>query len=622
MEGKFKNEIFIKSVFISLSGGFLGILFYLILCQAGDKNLSISKFNYLLFAFLLMFFSILYTFLYIIISGLLAKIKEVRLEDELNKNFIIFCSPLLLIIILPFYFFIYEKLKMINFKMVGYIYMPFNNFIHFLFPGYFLIMIFGFFIIIISFLLIIRFIYDEFRNFSDILINQKIKQYLIILFLFYLFTTTYITIIYPPTGDEPHYLLITKSIIYDRDFNLENNYTNEKFYKDFYPAFLEYENIHNTPDKKGKGIYSIHSPGLPFLISIPYFLGKRLGVQIFMNFLTSLFAIVFFLYVIKMGISKKIAFFVSFWLSLSVPFLINSSLVLTEIPSALIITYSLFVFTKFQYEKNKILFFSGVSFLPFIHPKLVFFSIIFYIFYYYLLAKQKKFSLKKEIFNNLIIFVMLVLFFLYYYSIYGNLAFFSISSIYKSESFYFIFDIKHFIKTFFATLFDRDYGLFIYNPFFIIFIWGIILVIIRKEKEKLLPLFFILPYYILFLFWKDWGGSMTPARQLIPVLPVFAFYVAYFLEKTEFIKTIFFKILITFSFFITYILMIVPAIRYLSGKEKIYEILQKTILAKLLWFFPSFYDNIIQNYFIVTFYIIIILLFLIFYLKKEKIYAD
>lgn len=616
MENK-KKEILLKSIFISVSGGFSGILFYLILIQAGDKNLSLLNINYFLFAFLLVFFSIFYTFLYITVSGLFARLNKTDLRSELNKNFMIFCLPLSLIIVLPFYFVIYEKLKLINFKMVGFVYMLSGNFTHFLFPGYFLIMIFGFYLITISFLLMIRFILNEYKSTVNVFIEGRYKKYILLLFLFYTITTTYITIIYPPTGDEPHYLLITKSIIYDRDFNLENNYTDGKSYKDFYPAFLEYENIHNTKDKSGKGIYSIHSYGLPFLITIPYFLGKRLGVQIFMNFLTALFIIVFFLYLQASGISKKIAFLTSSWLALTVPFLINSSLVLTEIPAALIITYALLILTKFKSEQNKIIFFISISFLPFIHSKLILFSVVFYIYYYFLLIKNKEFNIKKETINNLFVLIMAFLFLLYYHKIYGKFVFNALSSIYTSDSFYFIFNLKHFIKAFLATLFDRDYGLFAYNPLFIIFLWGILLAIIKKEKKQLLPLFFILPYYILFLFWKDWGGSMTPARQLIPVLPVFAFYTAYFLNKSEFIKTKFFKILISLSFIISYILMIIPAIRYLSGKEKIYSALQTSLLKNILWFLPSFYDNMFKNYLIVLFYLlIIILLFLKFNPEK------
>lgn len=51
---------------------------------------------------------------------------------------------------------------------------------------------------------------------------------------------------HPITGDEPHYLLITKSLISDGDINLFNNYRN-KDYLQFYPGELD---SHARPGKK------------------------------------------------------------------------------------------------------------------------------------------------------------------------------------------------------------------------------------------------------------------------------------------------------------------------------------------------------------------------------------
>jgi hypothetical protein len=610
--------LYSKVITVALSGGLLGILLYFIIVQAGDKKILFSNINYFLFSLLIIPGCVFYTFLYIFISFYSARLYRTDILNELKINFYIFILPLTLIFILPLYFIFYEKLFLINFKMVGFLYIPFYKFIHFLFPGYFLIMLSGFYLITICSLLLFRFLKYEFNTGSGFE-GKKIKTYFFALFLFYFITTTYITIIYPPTGDEPHFLLITKSLLKDRDFNLENDYVNEKSYKEFYPDFLEYENIHNTKDKNNLGIYSIHPPGLSFLIAIPYLLGKRIGVQIFLNLITTLLIILIFKYLLENGISKKIAFFCSFWFALSVPILINSSLVLTEITSALLIVYSLIKLNKIDYDKNHFLFFLCLSYLPWLHSKLAVFSIIFYFYYYYELWVIKKFNFKKEIINNSFVFFSLILFLFYYYSIYGKFAVFALTSIFQSTSFYFIFSIGNFIKNFFAVLFDRDYGLFIYNPLFIVFLWGIILSF-KKDKKNLLPLIFIMPYLILFLFWKDWSGSMTPARQLIPVLPVFVFYISFFLENTQFIKTKLFKMLFIISIFWAYIFMIVPAIRYLSGKEKIYPIFIKTKVKFLLWFLPSFYDKINFNHYLTFFYLIIIILLYFKYKPGKKVY--
>src|SRR5205814_8475902 len=62
-------------------------------------------------------------------------------------------------------------------------------------------------------------------------------------------------------GDEPHYLVITQSLIFDRDLKIENNHA-RRDYRRFYPGELR-------PDYWRRGvngeIYSIHGPGLAAL---------------------------------------------------------------------------------------------------------------------------------------------------------------------------------------------------------------------------------------------------------------------------------------------------------------------------------------------------------------------
>jgi hypothetical protein len=66
-----------------------------------------------------------------------------------------------------------------------------------------------------------------------------------------------------PGGDEPHYLIITESLIRDGDLRIENNH-NRRDYASFFGGTLA------RPDYIQTGvdgqIYSIHAPGLPVLV--------------------------------------------------------------------------------------------------------------------------------------------------------------------------------------------------------------------------------------------------------------------------------------------------------------------------------------------------------------------
>lgn len=79
-----------------------------------------------------------------------------------------------------------------------------------------------------------------------------------------------------PTGDEPHYLMISESIRKDGDFDLKNNYEEDRNTKKIIGP-VDVEN-HTTP-KDGK-LYSIHSIGTSCLTLIGYSIFGITGARI------------------------------------------------------------------------------------------------------------------------------------------------------------------------------------------------------------------------------------------------------------------------------------------------------------------------------------------------------
>ena len=84
--------------------------------------------------------------------------------------------------------------------------------------------------------------------------------------------------IIPPSGDAPHYLVITQSLIRDGDVRIENNHQRGD-YLEYYPGALE---PHYLRRGKNNEIYSIHAPGLPALIAPAYFLAGLPGATLFL----------------------------------------------------------------------------------------------------------------------------------------------------------------------------------------------------------------------------------------------------------------------------------------------------------------------------------------------------
>ncbi len=78
-----------------------------------------------------------------------------------------------------------------------------------------------------------------------------------------------------PGGDEPHYLVITQSIIRDGDLRIENNHR-DRDYAEYYGGVLAPDFIQRGADG---GIYSIHAPGVSMLVAPAFALYGYRGAQ-------------------------------------------------------------------------------------------------------------------------------------------------------------------------------------------------------------------------------------------------------------------------------------------------------------------------------------------------------
>lgn len=358
--------------------------------------------------------------------------------------------------------------------------------------------------------------------------------------------------VFPPqpfTGDEPHYLLLTKSIIQDGDINLANNYGNQD-YLDFYPGKLR---PHAYPGKKGNDyLYSKHFPALPVMLVPAYLIGEKISrlnaqkaedlqfrrpVIIFFSrlplcFLTALFGLVFFLCVFD--ITRRKALSVSVWaiFGFTTPLVFYSQLIYPEIPVALLTLFIIrnLVFKKDSRGSSLFLTGAGIAILPWFGIKYTVLSaLLFGISAVVLLKSEKIPGSRKRIISTLIpIVVSASLYLFYFWSLYGSLSPLSaykgipqdassptgMSSMVRT-------DYAEILKRAAGYFLDQRIGIFIYSPVLILGIAGFFFLLKKKKKMSLLLLAVFLAY-TMFSAYYYWGGYCPPGRPLIPVLWILA----------------------------------------------------------------------------------------------------
>ena len=137
------------------------------------------------------------------------------------------------------------------------------------------------------------------------------------------------------SGDEPHYLIITHSLLVDRDLKIENNHVRSD-YRWFWRADLR-------PDYFVRGrngeIYSIHSPGLSALVLPGYAIAGAGGAVVTMCLFGALAALAIYDVAFLLG-GSAIALLT--WLSvcLTVPFVPHSWMLYPEMAGAAIVAWA------------------------------------------------------------------------------------------------------------------------------------------------------------------------------------------------------------------------------------------------------------------------------------------
>ena len=185
----------------------------------------------------------------------------------------------------------------------------------------------------------------------------------------FLLLTPFIERTWRTTGDEPHYLLTSHSLVADGDLDLTINY-DQLDYLDFYFSkdIVRQVRYHVS----GAEILD-HYLGLPILIAPAYALAGRLGVLVFQALLGGLLASLTFKLAYLISEDRVAAAVGTIFVMLSPPLLMYHYLVYPELIAALLITGIIYLLLRYNAPSYNALFAVTVSLaiLPWLNRRFV-----------------------------------------------------------------------------------------------------------------------------------------------------------------------------------------------------------------------------------------------------------
>ena len=211
----------------------------------------------------------------------------------------------------------------------------------------------------------------------------KDRRYLLLVLLLYYIFAIFVLFAwekqdaYPVTGDEPHYLVMTKGIAKNGTFEQTLPYKEEFQTRNIFIAGLAPKDAIPTPDnthavKGPHGLYNVHSVGLPLLLLLPFSLGGILATKMFLVAVSGMIVVVLwkisglFVRDLKVRVATVVP------LTIGLPLLPASNQIYPDIIAGLIALsgfYWLLTFDKKRPFILKIFYSLALAFLPWLQIK-------------------------------------------------------------------------------------------------------------------------------------------------------------------------------------------------------------------------------------------------------------
>jgi hypothetical protein len=328
-----------------------------------------------------------------------------------------------------------------------------------------------------------------------------------------------------PGGDEPHYLLITQSLLEDGDIQIENNYRQ----RDYAPYFGGALEPHYLVRGKNGQIYSVHAPGLPAIV-LPGFalLGYR-GAEATVMLLAALTGALIWRIGWHATRDPRAAWFAWGAIVSATTFLVLGFTIYPDGPAMVAVAAGVLLLLRLGDDASPpgALALAGASMplaaLPWLHTRFALIAAGFGVVIAVRLVADRAHSIPARL-SRLAAFAAIPLasavgWFAFFYDIYGTM---NPAAPYGNAA---DTHLKYSPAGLVALLFDGQFGLFTYAPVLVASLVGWLRPVDRTSRRVGVETLAVMALYVpaATTYWMWWAGNPAPpARFFAAMLPVLA----------------------------------------------------------------------------------------------------